>query len=262
MEYLYALKNDSYAPYVIKIGKTSQRPELRAKQIYWGATGVPEHFKFVYVIEVPDCSTAERVVHQTLASYRHNKRREFFHLTIDVVKNVIMDICTSLFGENNIRIVIDVDDMVVLRDDVPFDDHNCLSSRDIPDHSVKSSPLGTSNLSPEQIIRAHVISIIMNEFLPLESETWEESFTRDTNPEKEIEIWEHIAKVFMRIRTLDHVSDPYKKQVLGILLVRSTTTSRNVLKRRTKADRKILNNKAAKEILNAYELEPRPVVLS
>lgn len=36
MNYVYVLKNSSYEAYVVKIGKTTQNPTVRASQLYWG----------------------------------------------------------------------------------------------------------------------------------------------------------------------------------------------------------------------------------
>lgn len=61
MSYVYVLKNPAYEAYIVKIGKTKLDPYIRAQQIYWGATGVPEHFDIAFVCKVPDCNIAEKI---------------------------------------------------------------------------------------------------------------------------------------------------------------------------------------------------------
>jgi len=75
--YIYVLQNDSHDPFVLKIGMTRHSPDKRAKEIYWGATGVPEYFDIAVAFSVGDCILAEKVIHQRLSTFRVNPRREF-----------------------------------------------------------------------------------------------------------------------------------------------------------------------------------------
>lgn len=78
--YVYVLSNRSM-PGVLKIGKTTQAPELRCKQLS-DATGVPLPFEIEYYALVPDCNSAERWVHDELAELRCSPNREFFSVQI------------------------------------------------------------------------------------------------------------------------------------------------------------------------------------
>jgi len=75
--YVYILYNPSM-PDLIKIGKTFRPPIERAKEIS-GATGVPEPFVIAFEIFSEQHQLLEQTVHQRLAKYRKNPRREFFH---------------------------------------------------------------------------------------------------------------------------------------------------------------------------------------
>ncbi len=78
--HVYILINDSM-PGLLKIGKTTDTPEERAKQL--SSTGVPFPFKVAYSEEVYDCDRAEQLIHARLVRYRPNKRREFFELPLE-----------------------------------------------------------------------------------------------------------------------------------------------------------------------------------
>ncbi len=77
--YIYCLTN-STIPGLVKIGKTSRQPELRAAKIS-GSTGVPTPFKIEWSRKVRDMDKAEADLHAALTEKRLSKRREFFRCT-------------------------------------------------------------------------------------------------------------------------------------------------------------------------------------
>lgn len=87
MSYIYVLKNPVYEAYIVKIGKTKLDPYIRAQQIYWGATGVPEHFEIAFVCKVPDCDLAEKKIHKLLSSYRKKQQERILSFTCRSGKN-------------------------------------------------------------------------------------------------------------------------------------------------------------------------------
>jgi len=74
--YVYCLTNEAI-PKLVKIGKTSRNPRVRASEIS-AATGVPTPFEVSWARKVPDMDKAETDLHQALAEYRLTRRREFF----------------------------------------------------------------------------------------------------------------------------------------------------------------------------------------
>lgn len=76
--YLYLLTN-SAMPGLVKIGRTSRRPEQRMLELA-SATGVPAPFQLVYEVMVADCHAAEALVHALLEErgVRVSSNREFF----------------------------------------------------------------------------------------------------------------------------------------------------------------------------------------
>lgn len=256
MEYIYVLKNKSYAPYVVKIGLTTLTPEVRAKQLYWGSTGVPEHFDVAFVCGVPDCKLAEKEVHESLSVYRKNEKREFFCLPIDVAKQVVFKICNELFGEDDVVVYVNED----FRDSVDsVGDDIEVRSISMPIDAMSESPIGTSTLTDEQKFRASVIFEVFKEVFPISNEKWDEDFSRDHNPENEIVIWESMAKAFMKVSANEFATDEFKKEAYYLLLMRTMKSKSNVLKNRRKG---IIDDKTAKKILSAYNLKPKPILVS
>jgi hypothetical protein len=88
--YLYVLAN-SAMPDLVKVGKTSRDPFLRAQELS-SATGLPTPFIVVYEQFFEDCDTAETVVHTLLEKqgYRLSQNREFFKARTSEVIRAIM----------------------------------------------------------------------------------------------------------------------------------------------------------------------------
>lgn len=100
-EYIYALQNKSFGVHHIKIGKTTRKPDLRAKELYSGASGVPEPFDIAFACQVSDCEVAEKRIHERLKTYRTNRSREFFIIPLEVAKTVILSVCRQINRSSN-----------------------------------------------------------------------------------------------------------------------------------------------------------------
>ena len=85
--FIYIMSNPSM-PDLIKVGMTVKTPNLRAIEL--SSTGVPSHFEIEYYSFFYDIMLAEKLVHQKLDSFRHNK--EFFKtevtIAIDAIENI------------------------------------------------------------------------------------------------------------------------------------------------------------------------------
>ncbi|MDA1386252.1 GIY-YIG nuclease family protein [Glycomyces lechevalierae] len=105
---IYVLTNRYFARNIVKIGMTERTATLRARELST-ATGVPDDFEVAYEQIVSDAITVESKVHELLADYRLNKRREFFQLptmkAIEVVRSVAAE---YLVDEENEADEIDV----------------------------------------------------------------------------------------------------------------------------------------------------------
>lgn len=94
--YLYALQNRSFGDHLVKIGRTTREPHIRAKELYAKASGVPEPFDIAFACCVSDCVLAERRIHTRLETYRYNKKREFFILSIEVARKIVLSVCQQI----------------------------------------------------------------------------------------------------------------------------------------------------------------------
>lgn len=258
MEYVYVLKNSSYEAYVVKIGKTTQEPRIRANQLYWGATGVPEHFDIAFVCAVPDCSRAESKVHKILKTYRRNNRREFFHLPLDTAKKTVLSICVELFGSEHVNVVVDLTEEQQTKsvpDNEPEIDREVVSLTPVMLNKLLMSSLNTSKLTELQKVRISVINDVFQDVFPCTNENAFDDFSRDHNPDREIKIWEAMAKAFMKVSSSTYVSKEIKEEAYNLLLLRSSMANKDVL---AQINPEAMTNKQAKGLLNAYELKPKP----
>jgi hypothetical protein len=92
--YLYAMTNKSFDG-LIKIGRTTKDPIDRAKQLS-RPTGVPESFDVSIYCKVCDCIDAEKKIHKILDTYRHKKKREFFHVPTEIAQEYVVQICQEV----------------------------------------------------------------------------------------------------------------------------------------------------------------------
>src|ERR1017187_784017 len=78
--HIYILINASL-PGLLKIGMTARSPDHRARELSQG-TGIPSPFLVAYSEDVPDCESAEALIHERLARFRVSEDREFFRLQL------------------------------------------------------------------------------------------------------------------------------------------------------------------------------------
>lgn len=84
--YVYVLSN-SAMPGLLKIGRTINSPEDRARQL--DQTGVPMPFVVECAYLSPDCEQLESRVHEALRGVRAREEREFFKIELDDAKSCI-----------------------------------------------------------------------------------------------------------------------------------------------------------------------------
>lgn len=263
--YIYALQNNSFGDYLIKIGRTTREPCVRAKEMYAKATGVPEPFNVAFACRVSDCVVAESRIHRRLEVYRHNKGREFFTLPIEVVRKIILSTCqevNAVFGHSTQDIVF-IDSEAGDSTDSVFE-HGYIGEphkiiKLTPDEIPKKlllSPPGTSSLSKEQKERVEIITEVFASVHLDAVENWLIDFSRDGDPESEIRVWEDIAKAFLRIHRIKYLNEEQKKEAYFLLLFRSMMPLGDVLK---SFHCKTFSKKAAKEVLRGYRARPKPI---
>jgi len=237
---------------------TTREPDVRAKEIYIGASGVPEPFDIAFACKVVDCEVAEKKIHRRFKAYRSNKAREFFIIPIGIAKKVILSVCqelNKLFGYSTDELIIIENQMTDSQEDCAEDSPEVVM---VSINSIVPSPTGTSLLSDEQKARVEIIAEIFTNVFPDSSDAWIMDFSRDHNPETEIYIWEHIATAFLKIEQIKFLSEEQKEEAFSLLLMRSMTSASKVLEQ---FKLKTFSRKAAKEILREYKIAPRPLVV-
>lgn len=221
--YIYILRSPIFGGFTVKIGKTTNLPIVRARELYSGSTGVPVPF-YVYIsISVADCTLAEKRAHELLATYRINSRREFFKIPPDVAFGFLFDICKKINKEFSYP-EPEVYKLDSHQDDGAYDEKandffqdNCFGQiYGVDPKNFLSSPIGTSILTANQQIRVKVVSMIFEAILSEEDMRWAESFSRDANPERELRIWENMAKAFMSISELEFASVSMKSEAFHL----------------------------------------------
>ena len=88
-QWVYVLSNPSHSHY--KIGYTKNEPGVRAKQIST-STGVALPYKVEFAFQCFNGEALEHEVHRKLEYCRVNQNREFFDITLNEAKEVIVDL--------------------------------------------------------------------------------------------------------------------------------------------------------------------------
>ena len=86
-EYVYCLSNRSFNPNILKVGWTRHNPALRAGQLY--TTGLHTPFKLEFVILTQQGKCLEGRIHQYLARCRVSGSREFFHISLTELREIL-----------------------------------------------------------------------------------------------------------------------------------------------------------------------------
>lgn len=76
--YVYIMHNCSLQPGQLKIGRTTRRPVLRAREL--SSTGLPTAFIPLFSLWVDDATAVEKRLHERFTDYRVSPAREFFWL--------------------------------------------------------------------------------------------------------------------------------------------------------------------------------------
>jgi DNA-binding MarR family transcriptional regulator len=114
--YVYVLTNASTNG-IVKVGKTRQNPEVRAKALS-SASGVVTPFVIVYQAYFSDVDQAEQHVHSRLEQFRVSNNREFFQVAIPEAVDAVIEAKDYLGGvtgdpksatEENIHSIDDAD---------------------------------------------------------------------------------------------------------------------------------------------------------
>jgi len=170
--FIYVLQNPVYDPYVVKVGFSKREPDLRARELYDGATGVPVPFEVTSAYSVGDCKLAEKRTHKRMASYRLNGRREFFRTAPHVAAAIAYDTCAKINEELGYSPpeVYDAGEIM----DREHSENECSEAHHessfetesvwhVDPFRLRESPMGTSTLTAEQSDRVEILKMQLSQ---------------------------------------------------------------------------------------------------
>lgn len=82
--FIYVMRSAAHEKDIFKVGLTRRTSDIRSAELS-RTTGSPDLFLVVQEWAVADCVAVERAVHQRLAKYRINPKREFFRAPYNII---------------------------------------------------------------------------------------------------------------------------------------------------------------------------------
>ena len=123
---------------------------------------------------------------------------------------------------------------------------------------LEPGPIRHAGLTDEQMARVQRVQKVFSEVDPSPIEKWVEDFRRDLNPERELSHWESMATAYETFTTSRALTLAAKKEVFGVVLLRSGAPEEEVLKH---VKLKILTEKDARDIMRLFSTQPTPVTV-
>lgn len=121
--------------------------------------------------------------------------------------------------------------------------------------NIQPGPIRHTALSNDLDARIRKISVVFAEVYPITHEEWLDGFQRDTLPENEVAIWEHMASAYTKFLESNKVYVSERKEAFGLLLVRSGTTDMEP----SFSELKVLTSEQARNVIAHYEAAPKPI---
>lgn len=123
---------------------------------------------------------------------------------------------------------------------------------------LEPGPIRHASLTEGQMARVQRVQKVFSEVDPSPIEKWVEDFRRDANPERELSLWESMATAYETFTTSRTLALAAKKEVFGVVLLRSGAPEEEVLKH---LKLKILTEKDARDIMRLFSARPTPVTV-
>lgn len=101
--YIYCFSNEGFIDNLYKIGFTLRTPCERIDELYH--TNTPFPFKIEFAKKVSNCQNKEQKIHNILKKYRANPKREFFKVSLDIIRD-IFDIIEGIWYNELIEPVV------------------------------------------------------------------------------------------------------------------------------------------------------------
>ena len=115
--------------------------------------------------------------------------------------------------------------------------------------TIQPGPIRRDVLSDEQMARIRTLQATFVEVDGLTVERWVDNFKRDMDPDKELRVWERMAKAYRAYCGGKDLSPEKKKDVFRVVLLRSMATEHDVLEQ---AKLKELSRDDAIAVMNGY----------
>jgi hypothetical protein len=132
-----------------------------------------------------------------------------------------------------------------------------------PSHTAKvepsqlqPGPIRHEELSPDLVARITKLHDTFQEVDPTPVSKWIDDFKRDQHPEREIEIYEGMARAYAAFCRGRALSVDAKREVYGVVIQRSAAQDDDVL---NNIQLKVLTLDDVKAILKLYDVPPNPI---
>jgi hypothetical protein len=123
-------------------------------------------------------------------------------------------------------------------------------------NKLSDGPIVHDQRTQGQIARITRLQEIFKDVDSMPLSKWIEDFSRDQNPDREIEIWEGMAGPFEAFVKKHSPNQQKKKEVYRIVLLRSGASEEETLKHHKRI---ALSDEEVKEIFALYTVAPRPI---
>lgn len=115
--------------------------------------------------------------------------------------------------------------------------------------SVQPGPVLRDSLTKEQEQRIRRVREVFVDVDSSPEEKWFNDFKRDVDPDREIAVWERMAQAYKRYCSTRTINQEAKKEVFGILLLRSSALEEEVLKHHKL---RVLSPEEAREVMRDF----------
>ena len=130
------------------------------------------------------------------------------------------------------------------------------ASQQVPPANLQPGAIRHESLSDALVARVRKFEPVFAEVYPQTHEQWLDGFKRDADPEPEVAIWESMAAAYQGFTQKTQLSHDAKKEVFGLLLVRSAASEQQTL---AGAKLQHLRRADVEELLRLYSAAPQPV---
>jgi len=118
---------------------------------------------------------------------------------------------------------------------------------------LERGPIQRDSLSDEQLERLDSIRLILVEVDEQSREQWIDSFKRELDPDSELTMWEGIAVTHYGFCEGRELTREQKKEVYGLMILRSGTTTEDVL---GQVSLRSLTEAQAREAMDMFRVYP------